>query len=86
MAPTRSGAVDTLTIMDLAPNMRLRCSKCGNLTRFDVVATTRARTFWHFDLAGAPSPEDSEVIEQVVESIHCRWCGATEGVEQVPVP
>lgn len=74
------------TLLGMNPNMRLRCSKCGNLTRFDVVATTRARTFWHFDLAGAPSAEASEVIEQAIESIQCRWCGATDGVEEIPLP
>ena len=88
MPPTRGDCPDTLVGMELrvGPNKRLRCAKCGNLTRFDVVATTRARTYWHFDLSGSPTAEESEIIEQVVESIQCRWCGAAEGIEEVPVP
>jgi len=33
---------------------RWRCSRCGNLTRFDVTRSTRAREYVHLDLAGEP--------------------------------
>ncbi len=56
---------------------RYRCGACGNLTRFDVTATCRTRAFHHFNLAGALTVEEEEVLEQRVESVTCRWCGAT---------
>jgi hypothetical protein len=36
----------------LEPGARFRCDGCGNVTRFDVVATVRTRRFHHFDLGG----------------------------------
>ena len=38
---------------------RWRCGRCGNLTRFDVVRTSRVREFWHLELAG-----DATVLHQ----------------------
>jgi hypothetical protein len=55
---------------------RYRCSGCGNLTRFDVVATRRTRAFHHFSVGGDLSVEDEEVLEEQVEDVTCRWCGA----------
>ena len=55
---------------------RYRCLGCGNLTRFDVVATRRSRAFHHFAVSGELAIEDEEVLEEVVESVTCRWCGA----------
>jgi hypothetical protein len=55
---------------------RYRCSACGNLTRFDVVSTTRTRAFHHFSVGGELSLEDVEVLDQQIERISCRWCGA----------
>ena len=37
---------------------RWRCSRCGNLTRFDVLRLRRAKEYWHFDLGGEVSVED----------------------------
>ena len=34
------------------PGERLRCTACGNLTRFDVVTSRRTTGFWHFTVAG----------------------------------
>ena len=62
---------------------RWRCAGCGNLTRFDVVRERRASEFWHFDLAGGHSVEESEVHREVVESVTCRWCGRSDAVELV---
>ncbi|MEX2099796.1 MAG: hypothetical protein WEB19_00135 [Acidimicrobiia bacterium] len=56
---------------------RYRCSACGNLTRFDVVATRRTRAFHHFSVGGELEVEDEEVLEERVEEVTCRWCGAT---------
>lgn len=55
---------------------RFRCTACGNLTRFDVVATRRTQAFHHFSVGGDLEIEDEEVLEEHVESVSCRWCGA----------
>lgn len=69
-----------------APNdtTRWRCSRCGNLTRFDVVRSTRAKQYWHFDLGGEHSVEESDPLADEIESVSCRWCGADDAVEIVP--
>ena len=65
--------------------VRYRCSACGNLTRFDVVAWQRTRAFHHFSVAGDLTVEDEEVLEREVEQVSCRWCGASgDRVEVVP--
>jgi hypothetical protein len=68
---------------------RLRCSACGNLTRFDVVASRRTRAFHHFSVGGELSIEDEEVLDETIETVSCRWCGASgdaiESIEQVEV-
>lgn len=56
---------------------RFRCNGCGNLTRFDVVATRRTREFHHFSVGGELSVDDTVLLDEVVESVTCRWCGAT---------
>lgn len=63
------------------PPTRYRCTGCGNLTRFDVVATRRTKAFHHFSVAGDLTVEDEEVLEEQVADITCRWCGA--GREQI---
>ena len=61
---------------------RFRCTGCGNLTRFDVIATRRTREFHHFSVGGALSVDDTELLEEQVESVTCRWCGATGATVQ----
>ena len=56
---------------------RYRCSACGNLTRFDVVATRRTRAFHHFSVGGELSVEEEAVLDERVEEVTCRWCGAS---------
>jgi hypothetical protein len=64
---------------------RYRCSGCGNLTRFDVVATRRTKAFHHFSVGGDLSLEDEEVLEEQVEDVTCRWCGAgRDRIETLP--
>jgi hypothetical protein len=65
---------------------RWRCSRCGNLTRFDVTRSTRAREYVHLDLAGEPVVEERVVLAETVESVRCRWCDAVDSVELVPRP
>lgn len=62
---------------------RLRCSGCGNLTRFDVTRTRRIREFWHVTLSGEVGIEDDALLSQNVDSISCRWCGRSDAIEIV---
>ncbi len=43
---------------------RWRCGRCGNLTRFDVVRSSRVREYWHLDLGGEPRVEQTEVVSE----------------------
>ncbi len=63
---------------------RFRCSACGNLTRFDVVTSRRTRAFHHFSVGGELSIEDEEVLDETIETVSCRWCGASgPSIEQL---
>lgn len=62
---------------------RFRCSGCGNLTRFDVVASRRMREFQHFSVGGDLSIEEHELLDERIESVTCRWCGATGDVIEI---
>jgi hypothetical protein len=65
---------------------RFRCSACGNLTRFDVVTSRRTRAFHHFSVGGDLTVEDEEVLDETVETVTCRWCGASDAsIEQLAV-
>ncbi len=65
---------------------RLRCAHCGNLTRFDIVRSSRVREFWHLDMAGEPSVDETEILSETIESITCRWCGSPDRIEIVARP
>lgn len=69
-----------------APTPRYRCTRCGNLTRFDVTRSTRAQEYVHVDLAGQQVVEDREVLVDTVEHVVCRWCKAVDTVEVVARP
>ncbi len=62
---------------------RYRCEACGNLTRFDVVATRRTRAFYHYTLGGELTVEDEELLSRTVEEVSCRWCGSGRAVVEV---
>jgi len=65
---------------------RYRCGACGNLTRFDVLATRRTRAFHHYSIGGELTVEEEDVLEDRIEQVTCRWCGATgDAIEQVPI-
>jgi hypothetical protein len=55
---------------------RYRCTGCGNLTRFEVVARQRTKALHHFSVAGDLTVEDQTVLESDVEQVSCVWCGA----------
>ena len=48
---------------------RYRCRACGNLTRFDVVASRRTRAFYHYSVGGDLDVEDETVLYESVESV-----------------
>ena len=60
---------------------RYRCTSCGNLTRFEVTVSRRERAFHHYTVGGDLDLEDVEVLEEPIESVHCRWCGPPGVVE-----
>jgi hypothetical protein len=62
--------------------VRYRCGACGNLTRFDVVTTRRTSAFHHYSVGGDLTVEDEQLLEETVERVTCRWCGASgESIE-----
>ena len=65
---------------------RWRCTACGNLTRFDVVRTTRAREYVHADLSGEARVEEREVLADTIEQVTCRWCNGVNTIELVARP
>lgn len=70
----------------LDPGWRFRCDACGNVTRFDVVATARTRRYHHFDLGGDRRIDEEEVLAHTVESVSCRWCGGEDAVRVEAAP
>lgn len=62
---------------------RLRCGSCGNLTRFDVVETRRTRAFHHYTVGGELRIEEEEVLDAQRESVTCKWCGASDRIEEI---
>ena len=62
---------------------RWRCRECGNLTRFDVTRASRVVEYLHFDLAGAPAVEETQVLSDVIEKVRCRWCDAVNSADLV---
>jgi hypothetical protein len=73
----------TVVVPALSSTTRWRCAQCGNLTRFDVVRSSRVREFVHLDLAGEPKVEETEVLDETVEQVRCRWCASTDSIEIV---
>jgi hypothetical protein len=68
----------------VTPPVRYRCRSCGNLTRFDVVRTTRTRSFHHYSTGGELAVEETEILDDAVESVTCRWCGPVGQVDELP--
>lgn len=70
----------------LRVSVRYRCGACGNLTRFDVVGSRRTRAFHHYSIGGELTIEEEDVLDERVEQVTCRWCGASgDSIESVPV-
>ncbi|HUR49897.1 MAG TPA: hypothetical protein VMY88_10290 [Acidimicrobiales bacterium] len=56
------------------------CGGCGNKTRFDVTVRRRTKEFHHYSLAGELQVEDTEVLDEEIEEVACRWCGHGKAV------
>lgn len=65
------------------PTERWRCGGCGNLTRFDVSRARRTTEYWHFDLAGEHVVEQTDLRDETLEQVTCRWCGCADAIELV---
>ena len=63
------------------PNVRYRCTACGNLTRFDLTVNRRTRAFHHYTVGGELTVEQEEVLSEQVEDVSCHWCGNGKAVE-----
>ncbi len=58
------------------------CGSCGNKTRFDVTVRRRTKELHHYSLAGELQVEDTEVLEEEIEEVACRWCGHGKAVTE----
>jgi hypothetical protein len=85
VTPQEKPVSDDLTL-GLQEGHRFRCDGCGNVTRFDVVATTRTRRYHHFDLGGERRIEEEEILHRTLESVTCRWCGRSDAVRVEAAP
>ena len=69
---------------DVVSTTRYRCRACGNVTRFDVVATRRTRAFHHYTIGGELEIEEEELVGERVEQVTCRWCnGSGDAIEEL---
>lgn len=66
-------------------SMAYRCRHCGNRTRFDVVDAVRRKRFHHYTLGGELEIETEEILERDIESIICRWCDRSDGIEEYTI-
>lgn len=66
--------------------IRHRCTSCGNLTRFDVTTTRRTRAYHHYTVGGELTIEEETLLDEVLESVECRWCGPTGVLETMLSP
>ena len=64
-------------------NTRWRCGGCGNLTRFNVTRTSGTTQYWHFDLAGEHTVEESTTQQETVDQVSCRWCGRADAIREI---
>ena len=72
-----------MTIPIPGPTERWRCGGCGNLTRFDVSRSRRTTEYWHYDLAGEHTVEETHLRSENVDEVTCRWCGRSDAIELV---
>lgn len=73
--------ISRVSELTTGPVTRYRCTSCGNLTRFEVTASRRTRSFHHYTIGGELSVERVEVLAEQVDSVECTWCGPAGVVE-----
>jgi hypothetical protein len=73
---------DELAVYGYPPAVAYRCAHCGNKTRFDVVETVRSRRFHHYTLGGDLEIDEDETLDRAIESVTCRWCDRSDGIEE----
>ena len=56
------------------------------MTRFDVVREAKTREFWHLDLAGGPTVEESDILFERIAAVSCCWCGRGDLIEVIERP
>lgn len=47
-----------------------------------MVDSVRRKQFHHFTLGGDLEIESEEILEQTIESVTCRWCDRSDGIER----
>lgn len=67
----------------LQPGQRYRCGNCGGKTRFDVTVERTIHYYHHQALDGTMTPENEEVIKEVVNEVTCVYCGNGEAIEVI---
>ncbi len=72
-----------MTVSRPTPSTRWRCRQCGNLTRFDIVRTSRVTEYVHVSLAGEQTVDETHVLDEVLEAVTCRWCAGADTVDLV---
>lgn len=48
-----------------------------------MVDSVRRRRFHHYTLGGELSIDDEEILGRTVESVTCRWCDRSDGIEEI---
>ncbi len=47
--------------------------------------SVRRKQFHHYTLGGDLQIESEDILEQQIESIVCRWCDRSDGIEEYTV-
>ena len=47
--------------------------------------SVRRKQFHHYTLGGDLQIESEDILEQEIESIVCRWCDRSDGIEEYTV-
>lgn len=48
-----------------------------------MVESRRTRAYWHYSLGGDLTIEEEETLSARRERVTCRWCGSSDGIEEL---
>ena len=48
-----------------------------------MVDSVRRRRFHHYTLGGELSIDEEDILQQEIETVTCRWCDRSDGIELV---